>query len=218
MDKLTLVQQACVYTIPILFAITMHEAAHGYVAHRLGDDTAYLAGRITANPLKHIDLIGTVLVPIVLFLTTSFIFGWAKPVPVNHSRLHHPKRDGAIVALAGPGSNLLMAVMWAGFLKLSVLMLQHQSHLGIPLLYMSQAGIMINLVLMVLNLIPIPPLDGSWVVSSLLREPWSRWYSNITPFGFLIVLALLAIGVLNKILLPSVIWLHSVLLTLFHIQ
>lgn len=196
----------------------MHEAAHGWVAFKLGDDTAYRAGRITANPLKHIDLIGTVLVPLILLLTTPFLFGWAKPVPVDSFKLRRPRRDFALVAVAGPISNFLMAIIWMGFLKIGIILFQNKIQIGTPLMLMSQAGVMINLFLMVLNLIPIPPLDGSRVVSSMLPRTWDIYYNRIGPFGFMILLVLLITKVIPEFILPPVSALYKSLTWLFHIQ
>lgn len=218
MDKLNTIQQICIWTLPILFAVTLHEAAHGWVAYKFGDDTAHRAGRITANPLKHIDLVGTIIVPILLLLTTNFIFGWAKPVPVNGANLNKPKRDMAFVAAAGPISNFLMGVFWMGCFKLGIMLVQNKVQIGVPVVLMSQAGVMINLFLMVLNLIPIPPLDGSRVVSSLLPSPLDKYYEKITPFGFVIVLILLLSGIIPKIMLPAVMFLFELLQNIFNIK
>ena len=201
-----------IMAIPLLFAIVVHEVSHGWVANRLGDDTAYRMGRLTLNPIKHIDPIGTIIVPIVIAMFSSFIFGWAKPVPVNWNNLKHPKRDMALVALAGPASNLLMAIGWAILAKLVFLIMSnHLSHhpsetpLLLGLFFFScYFGILINLVLMVLNLIPIPPLDGSRVVASFLSPPLSTWYEKIEPFGFFILLGLLFGGHLAAILIHPV--------------
>ena len=198
--------------------MTLHEAAHGYVAYKLGDDTAYLMGRVTINPLKHIDLFGTIIIPILLMMTSGFIFGWAKPVPINVTRLRKPKRDAAIVALAGPFSNLIMAIIWAGILKLGLTVDHHAHPLFMIFNLMGQAGLMINLVLMVLNLIPIPPLDGSRFLSYLLPPPWDYWFNRITPFGILIILILIFTGVLSYVLYPAVGWLEILLLHLFQIR
>ncbi|MBS0290632.1 MAG: site-2 protease family protein [Proteobacteria bacterium] len=215
MDQLTTIQKIAIWILPILFAVTLHEAAHGYVAYKLGDDTAHRLGRITANPLKHIDLIGTIILPLILMLTSPFIFGWAKPVPVNPNRLRHPKRDFALVALAGPTSNFLMAVIWIAILKLCLLL--PKSPYLVPLIYMSQAGLLINVLLMVLNLIPIPPLDGSRFISYLLPTPWDKRFDKMTPFGILIILALIFTGVLGQIMYPVINFVQKGLIALFHI-
>lgn len=215
MDLNQSIQLICIWVLPVLFAVTMHEAAHGWVAYKLGDNTAYLAGRITANPLKHIDWLGTVIVPMILLLTTSFLFGWAKPVPVDGRNLRHPRRDFALVAAAGPLSNLLMAIIWILFLKLGIVLVEHKIQMGVPLVLMSKAGVMINLFLMALNLIPIPPLDGSRVVSSLLSPRLEQLYNKITPYGFLILLALLLTNILTVIIMPIVNFFLWLLQTLF---
>lgn len=215
MEQLTTIQLIAIWILPIVFAVTLHEAAHGYVAHKFGDNTAYLQGRITANPLKHIDILGTVILPMFLMLTTNFVFGWAKPVPVDQRNLRHPKRDFAIVALAGPFSNFLMALFWMAILKLCLVLPKHE-YLLWPV-YMSQAGVMINVVLMVLNLIPIPPLDGSRFFAYLLPSPWDERFNKITPFGILIILGLIITGVLTKIMLPCITFVQNALLVLFQI-
>lgn len=204
MMELNLVQKIAVWALPVLFAITVHEVAHGWVARRLGDPTAQMMGRLTLNPLKHIDPIGTVLVPLVLLVLGGFIFGWAKPVPVTWQNLRRPKRDMAIVAAAGPGANLLMAIGWGLVAKLGYLMVAQFPFIGQPMIYMGGAGILINIILMVLNLLPLPPLDGGRVMSALLPGPLAYQYSRIEPFGFFILLALLITGVLGALLWPVV--------------
>lgn len=218
MDQLTTIQKVIVYLIPILFGVTLHEAAHGYVAYKLGDDTAKRLGRITANPFKHIDPMGTVVIPLILIISSPFVFGWAKPVPVNEQRLRNPRRDMALVACAGPASNFLMAVFWALMLKLSFVLIAHHNSIGVPLGLMGQAGIMINLSLFVLNLIPIPPLDGSRVISALLPRPLDKWFEKITPFGFFIVFLLILSGLLSKILIPGVLWFQQWLVVLLRLH
>ena len=193
------------WAVPVVLAITLHEAAHGYVARRFGDQTAYMLGRVTLNPLKHIDPIGTIAVPgflIALSVLTRaplFIFGWAKPVPVNFGNLHHPKRDMFWVAGAGPFANFLMAVGWA-------ILLMAATPGGVidsdGLFEMADAGIKVNLVLMALNLLPIPPLDGGRIALSLLPGPLAYRYSRLEPYGFMVVILLLVTGVLNYLMLP----------------
>lgn len=212
MPELTIVQKIAVFAIPVIFAITVHEVAHGYVASRLGDQTARLAGRLTLNPIKHIDLIGTVVLPLILLAVGSIIFGWAKPVPVEWRNLRRPKQDMAWVAVAGPGANLVMMLLWAGIGKLSVGMGQTFGGFAEPLLYMSVAGITINIVLMVLNLLPIPPLDGSRVVSSFLPPRLEEKYNRLEAYGLIILLALLLTGVLGWFLWPIISGIQSVLL------
>ena len=210
MEGLSTIQKIAVFALPILFAITVHEAAHGWSANRLGDTTAKMLGRVTFNPFKHIDPIGTIAVPLVLVIlaklggTPLFLFGWAKPVPVNWHNLGNPRRDMALVALAGPGANLLMAILWALAIKLGVELLNTLEWMAIPLIYMGVAGILINLVLMVLNLMPILPLDGGRVLNSLLPARLAVLYARMEPFGLLIIVLLLMTGILGKILWPLV--------------
>jgi len=204
MEELTTVQRIAVWVLPVLFAITVHEVAHGWVARRLGDPTAFMLGRLTLNPIKHIDPVGTVLVPLALLMLGGFVFGWAKPVPVTWENLRHPKRDMALVAAAGPGANLVMALLWALVMKLGMLLEGSVNAVAIPLLYMGFAGITINLVLMVLNLLPLPPLDGGRVVAGLLPGRLSWQYGRLEPYGLMILLALLFLGLLGKLLQPPV--------------
>ena len=198
---LTLIQKIAIYALPVIFAITVHEAAHGYAARYFGDMTAHLSGRITLNPLKHIDPVGTILVPALALFAGGILFGWAKPVPVDFSRLRNPKRDMLWVAAAGPASNLVMAIIWAFALKFSADM---PANFGTPLAYMAQAGIMINVVLMVLNLLPLPPLDGGRIAVSLLPHHLAYQYAKIEKYGFMILIALLFTGVLSKIMQPFI--------------
>jgi len=196
-----LIQTLAIYAIPVIFAITLHEAAHGYVARHFGDPTAWRLGRITPNPLKHIDPVGTILIPALLYLSKAgFLFGWAKPVPVDFSRLRKPKQDMLWVAAAGPGANLLMAFGWALLLKLAVIM--PDNVFSLPLAEMARAGIEVNAVLMLLNLLPIPPLDGGRIAVSLLPHHLAWRFARIERFGFIILLALLFFGGLNYILTP----------------
>lgn len=189
MDISNAIVQISVLVIPVLFAITLHEAAHGYVARHFGDLTAFQAGRISLNPLRHIDPVGTVLVPLVMFLTAGFLFGWAKPVPVNFAQLRHPKKDMLWVAIAGPAANLFMAVLWILIAKLA---LQSAGDNTATWFYaMAQAGIMINVMLMVLNLIPLPPLDGGRIAVSLLPHPYAYRFAKLEPYGMFILIALL---------------------------
>lgn len=194
-----LAQKAAIWALPVLLAVTLHEVAHGWVARALGDPTAALAGRLSLNPLKHVDPIGTVLVPGVLLALGGFLFGWAKPVPVAAHRLPNPRRDMAIVAIAGPASNLLMALGWAIGLKLC-LMLGVQEGVALGLRYMCVAGVVINLVLMVLNLLPLPPLDGGRVLAGVVPDSAARLLDRIEPFGLFILIGLLATGVLGQVL------------------
>lgn len=205
MIELSLIQKISVAIIPVLFAITVHEVAHGWVAYQLGDPTAKMLGRLTLNPFKHIDIIGTILVPLLMLHFGGFIFGWAKPVPINSRKFKHFRRDTALVAIAGPLSNFIMACFWG-------LMLHFTPHSNLGLSLMCQIGVMINLILCVLNLIPIPPLDGSRVVGSLLPGRLAYYYSRIEPYGFFILLALYFAGILEKIMGPPLDFLLRVFL------
>ncbi|MFO1196641.1 MAG: site-2 protease family protein [Burkholderiaceae bacterium] len=197
------IQTVAVYAIPVLLAITLHEAAHGYVARVFGDQTAYVAGRITLNPLKHIDPVGTVIVPIAILLLSSlggggFLFGWAKPVPVSIGNLRRPKQHMVWVAAAGPGSNLAMAIGWALLMKVMLLV-----GLDEAFFYeMAKAGVFVNIGLMALNLLPIPPMDGGRIVTGLLPNRLAYSFSRIEPYGFMIVLALMATHTLGFFLQP----------------
>lgn len=209
-----MVQVIAVWAIPVLFAITVHEVSHGWVAKQLGDPTAMMLGRLTLNPIKHIDPIGTVVVPLVLLMMGGFIFGWAKPVPVTYENLRKPKRDMALVALAGPMSNLVMAIGWALIMKLGFVLGDSMTWLAWPLIYMGQAGIVINAILMLLNLLPVPPLDGGRVLAGVLPGPWSWQLSRIEPYGLIIMVILLATGMLGKILGPPLKLMEGLLLSL----
>ena len=193
-----LIQLIAVAAIPILFAITLHEAAHGYVARHFGDMTAYQAGRISLNPLRHIDPVGTILLPLLTLALGGILFGWAKPVPVNFGALRHPKQDMLWVAIAGPASNLLMALLWALMIKL--VWLFPGSYFSEPLLEMAQIGIKINVILMVLNLLPLPPLDGGRVAVLPHRQAYQL--SRIEPYGLFILIALAITPVLGWIITP----------------
>lgn|SRR3990167_8477519 len=195
---LSFVQQVCVAALPIIFAITVHEAAHGYVASKLGDQTARLMGRVSLNPAKHIDPFGTVILPLLMLALGGFIFGWAKPVPITWRNLKNPRRDMALVAAAGPGANLMMAFLWGIIAKINTSFLLTHSQLGTMgfsitqfVHLTAQFGIMINCVLLVINMIPIPPLDGSRVASSLLPAPLARKYNRLEMYGMWIFLGIL---------------------------
>ena len=193
------------WAMPVLFAITLHEVAHGWVAMMLGDRTAQMLGRLTLNPFKHLDPVGTVLVPLVLLiLPGGFMFGWAKPVPVTWQNLHQPKRDMALVAVAGPLANLIMAIFWILMIKIGVLLGPELGYTRLFFIYTGVAGIFINTILLVLNLVPVPPLDGGRVLTGLLPGPLAYRFSRIEPYGFIILVALLATGVLGKVIGPPI--------------
>ncbi|MBS4098197.1 MAG: site-2 protease family protein [Sulfuricella sp.] len=215
MLELTLVQKIAVYALPVMFAITLHEAAHGYAARHFGDSTAYMLGRISLNPLRHIDPVGTLLVPLLTLLLGGILFGWAKPVPVNFGNLRQPKKDMLWVALAGPASNLAMALGWALVMKLSTLM--PDSSLSLPMALMGKAGVSINAVLLVLNLLPLPPLDGGRIMVSLLPNHLAWRFAELERYGFFILIALLFLGVLDRILWPLIDLTVSVIFMLFGI-
>jgi len=205
---LNIVQVIAVYAIPVILAITLHEAAHGYVAMRFGDMTAYAAGRVSLNPIRHIDPVGTVALPLALLALTKLIggggmlFGWAKPVPVNFANLRRPKQDMLWVAAAGPLSNLAMALLWAMVLKIGLA--APDTYLSLPLALMGAAGVFINVIFMVLNLLPLPPLDGGRILVSLLPARLARSVARVEPYGFIILIALLFTEVLGRILWPVI--------------
>jgi len=205
MIEMTLIQKIAVYALPLLFAITVHEAAHGYAARHFGDRTAEMLGRLTLNPIKHIDPLGTVLIPLALLLSgAGFIFGWAKPVPVAPRNFKNPGRDMAIVAAAGPASNVLMAVFWAIVMRLSAALMTDMGTSGQAIFLMAQFGVIINALLAVLNMLPIPPLDGGRVAVGLLPPKASSSLSQIEPYGMWILVGLLATGLLSPIIRPGI--------------
>ncbi len=202
MPTLDLAQKFAVWVLPVLFAITAHEVAHGWIARQLGDSTAFMLGRLTLNPIKHIDPFGTVLVPAVALFVGGFIIGWARPVPINTRNLRRPRRDMALVALAGPAANLLMGIGWALLARLGLALLDSVAWVALPMIYMGVAGIAINMMLMVLNLLPLPPLDGGRVLVSLLPPRIAMVVERVEPFGLIILIVLLATHVLGAILWP----------------
>ena len=197
MDIANLIQTVAIYALPVLFAITIHEAAHGYVAKYLGDNTAWTLGRVTLNPLKHIDPIGTIVMPLMLYIATSgaFLFGYAKPVPVQFGKLRNPKRDMIWVALAGPASNLIQALLWGILFYL----LQGAGTTEPFFIKMCQAGLLVNVVMFVFNLFPLPPLDGGRILVGLLPYKQAVLVSRIEPWGFFVVMALVLTGVVSTI-------------------
>jgi Zn-dependent protease len=206
MPEFTLIQQICIWALPVLLAITLHEAAHAYVANLCGDTTAKMLGRLSLNPIRHIDWIGTIIMPLVAGLLTQFnlLIGYAKPVPINGTKFRRPRLDMILVTLAGPLANILMALLWASGFKIATLYHPETSTTMLFLLATSRAGMLINLVLAFLNLLPIPPLDGSRVVSSLLPYKQAVAYAKIEPYGFLILIVLVVSGILGHILTPLI--------------
>lgn len=199
MDELSLVQRIAVWILPVVFAITGHEVAHGWMAKQFGDNTAERLGRLTLNPIRHIDPLGTIIIPGLLLITfTGFIFGWAKPVPVDARNFKNPRKAMMFVALAGPLANLIMAIVWALLARLGVML--QLDFISMPLIYSGVAGITINLVLALINLLPIPPLDGSRIVSGLLPDYWAWRYNQIERYGFIILIVLLATNALGYLL------------------
>ncbi|CDZ78633.1 Zn-dependent proteases [Legionella massiliensis] len=219
MLELSTVQKIVIWILPVLFAITIHEAAHAWVASRLGDTTAKMMGRLSFNPIKHIDLVGTIIMPIVVLILShfSFVFGWAKPVPINSSMFAKPRRDLALATAAGPISNLIMAFLWAICLKIGALMNPSASNTALFMVLTGQAGVVINLLLAYLNLVPIPPLDGSRILASMLPVRQAIQYQRIEPYGFFILLILIFTGVLGWIIRPPITWSLAGLYSLFNL-
>jgi Zn-dependent protease len=211
--ELTLIQKIAIYALPVIFAITLHEAAHGYAALKFGDTTAKMLGRITLNPLKHIDPVGTILVPGLTLVLGGVLFGWAKPVPVNFGHLRNPKRDMLWVAAAGPAANILMALFWAAMIKLGHGM--PGSSYSAPLMLMGSAGVTINAILAALNLLPIPPLDGGRIAVSLLPYRAAVALSGLERYGLFIILALLFTGLLSFLIDPVIGLVENLSLSLF---
>ena len=198
-----IIQGIAIFALPVTLAITLHEAAHGYVAKKYCYLTAYAQGRVTLNPLKHIDPMGTVVVPLLLLAVSSqYLFGWAKPVPINFGNIRHPKRDMLWVAAAGPGANFLMALLWALVFKFGLAI--PESNFSEPMLLMGQAGILVNVILLVLNLLPLPPLDGGRIAMSLLPQRIAYRFAQIEPYGFIILLVLLFTGALGAVIEPFI--------------
>jgi Zn-dependent protease len=209
---LTVIQKIVIYALPVIFAITVHEAAHGYAAKHFGDMTAFNAGRITLNPLKHIDMFGTIILPALAVMLGGIVFGWAKPVPVDFRGLRNPEKDMLWVAAAGPASNFVMAIFWALILKFSV---DAPEAFVLPMTLMAKAGVAINIVLMVLNLLPLPPLDGGRIAVSLLPINLARPFAQVERYGFIILIILLFSGVLGKILEPLINLVYALISTIF---
>ncbi|NKB38620.1 MAG: site-2 protease family protein [Gammaproteobacteria bacterium] len=204
MSEIPLLQKIVLFAIPIIFAITVHEVAHGWVANKLGDPTAKLLGRLTLNPIKHMDPIGTVVLPLLMIILTPYAFGWAKPVPVDWRNLRQPRRDMALVAVAGPLANLFMLFIWIVFLLVVEKLLPFSAYTLHLLQSMAAVGILINIILIVLNLLPLPPLDGSRIVAAFLSPALSLQYQKLEKWGLLILVALMFSGILGRILQPLV--------------
>ena len=222
MDISALIQTIAIAALPVIFAITLHEAAHGYAARHFGDPTAWLAGRISLNPLRHIDPVGTLLIPGLILVTSylaagsAMLFGWAKPVPVNFGRLRRPKADMFWVAAAGPAMNLLMALSWGALFKLAWLL--PPNAYSVPLAEMSRTGINVNIVLMVLNLLPLPPLDGGRIAVSLLPQPLAWKFARLERWGFPILLLLMFTGILGQVMWPFVALFRDLIIILFQLN
>jgi Zn-dependent protease len=215
MTELSGVQIIAVSIIPVLFAITLHEVAHGWVAWMFGDQTARLSGRLTLNPLKHIDPFGTILLPILTLLTIHLMFGWAKPVPVDSRNLRNPRRDMALVALAGPSANFLMALFWAFIAKLGMQFLNNAPGVAIFLVYSGEVGVIVNIVLMVLNFLPIPPLDGGRILMSILPGRIAVQFMLFERYIFIFVLILMITGIISYLISPPIIFFTDAIFTLF---
>ena len=211
--ELNSIQKIAIFALPVIFAITLHEAAHGYAARLFGDRTAEMMGRISLNPLRHIDPIGTILVPAITIFLGGILFGWAKPVPVNFGNLRHPKRDMFWVAASGPAANLVMAVFWAALIKFAYLI--PGSDYAEPMRLMGYAGVSINAILMALNLLPIPPLDGGRIAVSLLPPRAAYMLARVEPYGLFILLGLLFTGLLGALIGPLYELVQTLALALF---
>ena len=204
-----ILNQLSIWLLPGLLAITVHEAAHGLAALRLGDKTAYFLGRTSLNPIKHIDPVGTVLVPLsLLFMQAQFLFGWANPVPINTRNLRKPIQDMAIIALAGPVSNFIMALLWLGLAKIAAIITNYDQSPPVEWLFLtSRIGIFFNIILGVFNLLPIPPLDGSKIIQVILPRRLGRLLYDLEPYGLIILVGLIFTGILPRLLAPPVIFL-----------
>jgi len=204
-DELNIVIRIFVWVVPVIYAITLHEVAHGAVASYLGDTTARDAGRLSMNPFQHIDPVGSIVVPIFLLWISGFIFGWAKPVPVNENNLNSPKRDMILVAVAGPLANFFMSLFWAIIMKVGYALLATWSEVGLLFIYMGAAGIFINAAVMLLNLLPFPPLDGGRILTGLLPNRFSQMLRKVEPWGFVILVTMIITGFISKLVWPMMV-------------
>lgn len=219
MLSLSIPQQIAVWALPVLLSVTLHEAAHALVADKLGDKTARMLGRLSLNPFRHVDPFGTLIVPLLIGALTNFqfVFGWAKPVPINWGALRNPRRDIALVAAAGPLSNLFMALCWAGLLKILSIFEPTPNNITLFVLLTAQAGMAINIILAALNLLPLPPLDGGRILRSLLPPKHTLWLDSIEPYGMLILILLMVTGLLSSILMPIVNLSYNLIFSLLHL-
>jgi Zn-dependent protease len=205
MDPTKALIKILVYALPVIFAITLHEAAHGYVAKHFGDSTAYMLGRVSLNPVRHIDPLGTIVLPIVTLMLSGFMFGWAKPVPVNFNNLRRPKADSLWVAAAGPGSNIVQALIWAAVARVLLEVVSPTGLAGGFWLAVAEAGIVVNIAFAILNLFPLLPLDGGRMLAAVLPNRLSYAYSRLEPYGMIILIVLIVTPVLSSILTPLVV-------------
>ena len=210
-----LIQTISIWLLPVLFAITVHEVAHGYAAYLLGDKTAYMLGRLTLNPIKHISILGTIIVPFILLQLGGVIIGWAKPVPVDARQLRNPRRDFALISIAGPMSNFIMVLIWAGIAKAGIMLLGMDLPGALAIKMMGMAGIQINLMLAILNLLPIPGFDGGHILASFLPAKLAFHYERLSPYMFIVLLTLVWLGAISFVMYPAFSFLFSLVISLF---